>query len=628
MKKCSRFGVSAATLTVFFVTFLWAWPAVAQPESGNWARVETAHFTILSQSGGEVGRQVGADLERLHHALQVLAPSSHRESPLPSYFYVFSDEASLAPFRQPGSGYGSLNDPSMEVLGGAPSNAGYLVPHEHGNYAVVVGGEDFVPTRYVYKQYIHHRLHEEHPYLPHWFRQGVAEFYSAFKTEGDYALLGLPSEEHLQWIRYRNQPLVPAVQLMTVDEQSFDQIPQMVRQTYFRQSWGLFHFLHNRSLENGSPSKRQQIPQFVAKVAAGMPTTHSFEEAFGLKLDTLNAQLEEYFGRGELTYLKIPVEQLDLLILKSVELKPHEVLYHLGDLSARAVQGGESQAAKFFERSLEMEPSYGPALAGLGVLAESAGNDQAAREHYHKAMAQGSGDFLTSYLYGKSLLRTLEGKRPADEAQEQALEQAIASLRKSVEQSDAFAEAWAELGYAYGLQTEPSDAGVEALQRALGFFPERADLGLNLLLTHARRGERTEADTVFESLKTAGVDAGTLGRAQEILLQMDYREAAQRVRKGRADDAIALFARIQSTTQDPGLKEKAEEQLDKLSMVGDYRGFIDLYNRAAAAVNSGDSAKARELVDRLSEKAVQPWQLGQVKKLRRALAEADKGSEG
>ena len=623
MKETRHLRVCAATLVVFFVAFLPAWPAVGQPESGDWTRVETAHFTILSQSGGEVGRQVGADLERLHHALEVLAPSALRESPLPSYFYVFSDEESLAPFRQPGSGYGSLNDPSMELIGGAPPNAGYLVPHEHGNYAVVVGGEDFVPTRYVYKQYIHHRLHEEHPYLPHWFRQGVAEFYSAFKTEGDYALLGLPSDEHLQWIRYRNQPLVPAAQLMTVDEQSFNQIPQMVRQTYFRQSWGLFHFLHNRSLEGGQ-SKREQIPLFVAKVAAGMPSTHSFEEAFGLKLDTLNPQLEEYFGRGELTYLKIPVKKLDLLIIKSVALKPHEVLYHLGDLSARAVKGGESQAAKLFQRSLEAESGFGPALAGQGYLAETAGDHRAARELYGKAVAAGSDDFLTSYLYGKNLLRTLEGKRPADEAQEQVLAQAIELLRGSVGQSDSFAEAWAELGYAYGLQTQPSDAGVEALQRALEFYPERADLGLNLLLSHARRGERTEADAVFEGLKTNGTDAGTLGRAQEILLQMDYREAAQLVRKGKADDAIALFAHIQTTTQDPGLKQKAEEQLEKLSMVGDYRGFIDLYNQAAEAVNTGDSAKAQELVNQLSAKAEQPWQQGQVKKLRRALADSER----
>ncbi len=102
---------------------------------------------------------------------------------------------------------------------------------------------------------------------------------------------------------------------------------------------------------------------------------------------------------------------------------------------------------------------------------------------------------------------------------------------------------------------------------------------------------------------------------------MDYREAAQKVRKGQADEAIALFLRIQTETRDPGLKQKAGQQLEKLSIVGDFRSFIELYNQAAQAINAGETAQAHELVNKLSEQAEQPWQLGQVKKLRRTLSE-------
>lgn len=602
-------------LAIFgLVGFFGSPPATAATETSDWTRIETNHFTIFSQAGHDVGRQVGGDLERLHHFLEVLTGGPGAESPLPTYFYIFRDEASMAPFRQAVSYVRPGPQFMSDVSGGAP-NAGYLVPHEHGSYAVVAGGEGFVPTRYIFKQYIHHRLHQEIPYLPDWFKHGVAEYYSAFETDGDVALLGLPSEEHLYWIRHRSGGLLPARELMQMGEADLAAGSDRQR-TFFRQSWALFHYLLNREGAN-----RQQPARFIAELAAGAASIPAFERAYGVNLETLTQELEAYLGRGSLTYLKIPVKKLDLLILKFTDLESYEAEYHLGDLLARAVEDGAYQAERHFLAALSANPRFAPAWAGLGYLAESAGDLETASRHYEKAASGDPDDFLTAYLYGKSLLRSLDGRRPADAEQEQVLERAIDALGRSVELRDRFGEAWAELGYAHGLQAEASDAGVEALRRALDFFPDRADLALNLLLAHARRGERAPADAVFSDLVETGADAGTLGRAREILLQMDYRDAARMVSRGQAEEAIALFARIQAETKNEALRETIEQQLEKLSIVGDYRDFFELYNQAAEAINSGQKERAQELVDRLAQGALEPWQLGQVKRLKRGLAQ-------
>ncbi|MEM9556730.1 MAG: hypothetical protein AAGC60_20895 [Acidobacteriota bacterium] len=618
-----RLSLPAILLLVGILGVVPASATAGDSGASSWSRTETPRFTILSQPGGEVGRRLGADLERLHHAIVALTGNTSLASPLPTYFYIFSDEELLAPYRQPGSAERDAaadSTTAMKVIGGTP-NAGYLVPHEHGNYAVVVGNDDFVPTRYVYKQYVHHLLHEDYRDIPHWLLQGVAEYFSAFKTEGDFALLGLPSEDHLRWIQDRSAVLMPMAELVGLDQRQITQKPMAIQRSYFKQSWALFHYLLYRQ-----PESREQVSRFIQRLSAGVSSAEAFEEVYGLDLTAVGSELEAYLNKGTLTYLKVPVKELHQVALETVDLEPHEIEYHLGDLAAHAVEEGASRAGDHFRRALELKPDFGPARAGLGYLASMADEHEAALQHYEKAAGLAPNDFLSVFLYGKSLLRSLEGRRPSNDSERELLDNAILALSRSVELNDGAGQAWVAMSYAYGLHAEVPDAGVEALQRALGFYPEQSDLALNLLLAHARRGERAEADAVMKRLESSATDSMVLGRAAEILLQMDYGEAVRKARNGQTNEAITLFARIQSETHDPALKETVEQQLEKLSNVKGLRDFFDLYDQAAAAINTGKLSKAQELVGRLSERARQPWQRKQVDKLRHILELAGEGA--
>ncbi|MEM1178821.1 MAG: tetratricopeptide repeat protein [Acidobacteriota bacterium] len=602
------------------------WSTAAEAQSGEgWSRIDTNHFTIFSQVSDDVGRQVGADLERLHQTLDVMTGAPRVELPVPTYFYIFRSEEELAPYRQsppppptPRSVDIDLDlEHGMKIIGQKSSNAGYLVPHAYGTYAVVVGASDFVPTRYVYKQYLHQRLHESFPGLPYWFRQGVAEYFSSFTTEGDVAKIGRPSEEHKYWIRTRHtRPLIPAADFMAMGDADVSRGTDLEQGTYFRQAWATLHYLINRDGANAA-----ELAAFVAATADGVPPVQAFQETYGLDLSALNAQVDAYLRQGRFRVLSMPIKKLSLLSLKFRSLPAPEAIYHLGDLLARAVPNRGIQAAAHFERALALDPNHGPAWAGLGELAENAGDVETAGRHYAKAVGLAPDHFVIQYLHGRRLLEALGGQRPADDAGEATLVRAIEALTRSVERRDEFGEAWAELAYAHGLAKEATDAGVVAIRRAMDFFPNRSDLALNLLLAHARRGERDEADALVERMRGGRFELAALNRASEVLLQMDYREAVGLVRRGDTDKAIELFGQVQARSQNPGLRATVAEQLKKLSIAGDYEAFFTLYNEAAAAINSGDTALATSLIDRIDSRYDQAWQKSQVERLRGYLAQ-------
>lgn len=186
---------------------------------------------------------------------------------------------------------------------------------------------------------------------------------------------------------------------------------------------------------------------------------------------------------------------------------------------------------------------------------------------------------------------------------EERLDRALAALERATELQADFAPSWAELGYACNLQPEASQKAVEVLEKAADLLPARSDVAFNLLLAYARAGDRQGAAGTVDKLRGLGVEEATLGRAAEMLLQMDYREAAQRVRDKKLDDAIAVFARIQAETNDPALRQQVAEQLEKLEPKMQRDRFWELYNETVQLLHADRVEEAVAVVGRLLEVA-------------------------
>lgn len=558
--------------------------AAAEAASDHpWVRATTPHFTFYGHADPAQVAAVAADLERLRAVLVEIAPSGRFVSAVPVRLYLFDRESDLAPFRPAGPA-GPAAAPLRGLNPGGP--VGFLAPHEHGVYgAALIADPTLRSSRYVYKQYLHWVLTANLPELPLWFRQGLAELYSTFEVAGAEAHIGRPVEEHVRWLRGagRGEGLAG---IKTADGRSLFLQPEEA--AFFPVSWATVHYL-----AVGSDEDRARLPGYVRSVVAGAEPEAAFAQAFGRTRAEVEAALVEYCGRDRFRYVRVPLSSLPEPRVELTAMSPAEVEYRLGDLLAHAVPERRDQAATRFRAALALEPGHGLAHAGLGWLAEQAGDLDGARAAYREAVARAPDDFLVQLLYGDRLLATLGRRRPASEEELATLRRAQAALRRATELAPRHPEAWARLGFALNLEPEGSPAAVAALERAVALLPARMDVALNLLLAHARAGDAAAADGLIAAMAARGADAETVARAREIRLQLAFAEVNALTRAERLDDAVDLLAWIEASTRDPGTAERAAAQFDVVAKAAQHNRFIALYVRLRDEIAAGDAAAAR-----------------------------------
>lgn len=552
--------------------------AGAQPLPGElepWGRLDTPHFIFISQLDETSTLEMASDLERLHTVLAGLSPSGKLSSPNLTYIYLFRNYDAYAPFflRQ----------------GGQPvEGVSYFIPHLYANYSALNADPAINPTRLLYSQYLHQLMAEQWPQIPLWFRQGVAEYYSTFEADAQEARIGLPPLQHVRTLigqsisggatptdeaqrlfdLHRPTPVQPVDNALR--ERTFE------RQDFLARSWGAVHYLLN------TPERRKQSVSFVGRILLGEDEDPAFSAAFDFSMEELQPRVDAYMKKGELPYLRvgIPTDPLQGALFRP--LPPHEALFYLGDLILHSQPDRHADARAYFERTLAMTRSigleHGPSHAALGEVAELAGDMAAASRSYAAAVEHAGGDSRVQFLYGQSLLATLDKQRPTDDDGRERLGRAITALRESVDANPDFAQAWASLGFAHGLEDEASGDAIGALGKALELLPGRTDIALNLLLAQAKEGKRAEAKATVEALERMGANEYELTQARELLLQMDYRQATRLVRqKKQLDDAVALFARVEARTTNPGLKTMAAEGLEKFATYSEHKRFVALY---------------------------------------------------
>jgi tetratricopeptide (TPR) repeat protein len=573
-------------------------PPALPPEGEPWIRVETAHFTLLSNAPEATVRAAGSHLERLRDVLTQLAPGADFDSHLPTFVYVFKDEASYRPYRP-------------HVRGRPAPFVGYLVRHDFGTYAAAIGDPEGDPTRYLYKQYIHFLLRQHLPALPLWFRQGVAEFYGSFEADEREARIGLPVRDHIGWLREPFATLIPLPELFALTEEpGTGDVHQAM---FFTQSWALVHYLLV-----GEPERRAQTVELARRLIRGEPAAEAIRLTLDMDLPTLEQALAAYVKRDSFHYLRMSVAVQTDLSTRASPLPRPEALVALADLLLFAHPGRAAEAEAHFRAALALAPEVGPAWRGLGYLAEQAGRHPEAVAAYEKAAAAGPGDFVVQYLYGTSLLRSLPGRAQSPE-EVARLATAKAALRRSVELNAEFLEAWAQLGLAYSLDLTPSPEGVGVLETAAAKLPQRTDVALNLLLAYARTGDRPAAQALFKRLQASEADAAAVARARELMLQMDFRQAAGLMSEQKVAEAQAILARIQAQTTDPTMRQRAGEEIARLSEATQKRRFAELYNEAVRLWNVGRRDAAIAKVGELAALAEPGQQTEVVAALRRKL---------
>src|SRR5436853_5306544 len=194
-------------------------PAAAKD---SWVRVRTANFTLYGSGGESKAKEIGQDLENLRAVLVSVRKSAVANSPVPTSVFVFPSDAALEPYK-----------PRFQ---GKPRNlSAFFRGTSDGNYIALSARWNSDPRRIVYHEYIHYFLRSNFPPQPAWYEEGLAEFYSTFRIEGDEVQVGLPVEAHIRTLR--ESPPIPLERLLAIGRNSPEYNEWQRQGIFYAESW-------------------------------------------------------------------------------------------------------------------------------------------------------------------------------------------------------------------------------------------------------------------------------------------------------------------------------------------------------------------------------------------------------
>jgi tetratricopeptide (TPR) repeat protein len=576
------------SLTLLAVA-LWAVaaPARALPSpKESWIEVHTASFTLFSAAGERETREIGEDLERLRDALSQLSPGLTLSSPSPTCIYVFRNAASFQPYQR--------------LYNGKPLDAGgYFLGRELANYVAIDGDQHGDERPIIYHEYLHYLLHNNYAALPIWLHEGLAEYYSTFKVSRGEALIGLPIPEHVYWLRQHT--FLPFSTLFAVTEKSPEYNESDRRGGFYAESWALVHYLIS-----GNPERRRQAAEYLRLAQAGAPPDQVFAKAFGADPATLEHELRVYIQKRLFEYNRVPVRPEAKLAADVRPMSQTDVLYRLGDLLANLSDDRAADAAEHFRAVLALQPDHGPALAGLGFLAQRAGRTAEALSWLEKAAKLAPDDVPTQYLYAEALL--------ADPGPD-SLRLARAALRRAVAKRPDFGEAWARLGYTYQAEENLPPEGVEALETAHRLLPARMDVAHNLALAYARAGQTARAQELIDRVLVPQGTPEQVESAREGLLDEERRRAEELIDAQKLAEALPVLEAVKAKTSRPQRRTEIEQRIEEVRRVLSFNTFVERYNQAVELANRGKVPEAVAILEPLVQTTQDPTQVERARTL-------------
>jgi len=567
-------------------------PIPLPPKSDRWNAVRTAHFQLFGNATPAKTREVGWELERLRAVLLALQRTLSANSPVPTFIYVFKTHEAMQPY--------------LPLADGKPANAGaYFQQSQAGNFIALSAAWNVDPREVVYHEYIHYFMRANFPPLPVWYEEGLADYYSTFRSDSGEARTGMIREDHLALLR--DTGLMPLDRLFAVDRDSPEYNESLRQGIFYAQSWALVHYL-----TRGAPERAPQLGRFLQLLKQDRPRDAAFREAFGTDMVTLLGELVAYIRNKRFFYNRVKLSELEIPTDVTTTPMPYEdMLYRLGDLLAHGDADRLSDAERFLEAVPPTAPAFPGALAALGFvrLRQDKWDDAAAL--FRRAINAGSDDFRVFFYDGRlrweELARETRATRTLGPKEQELLASARASFRRAAELNPDFPEALAALGRTYLLEPDgaPVDGGIAALEAARARLPTREDVAADLAELYDRKGQKEKGDAVLRGLsgpEAAQARADRQGRS-ELERRIDAVNA--RLQEGKLDEALVLLDGIIAESGDE-VRIEMEAQRDQLRKAAARNRAIAQYNDAIALYNARDLVAARRAFEKLAAESADP----------------------
>jgi len=568
----------------------------------KWITLRADEFEIISNTSAAATTDIAEDLLRMRAAIGKVTRLNVR-SPLPTKVFIFANERSFAPYR--------------EVVFGrdAENISGIFLGGENGNFMLLQGGSPTGIDRIVFHELTHYFVKNTVAGLPLWVNEGIAEYYSTFRTYGDEAHIGRPVEEHVLWLR--GKALIPLRELISVDRESETYNERSRQGVFYAESWALLHYLMI-----GSEERRGQLTRYLSLIAAHKPADEAFASAFGVNYAQMEVELRAYVRRNAFQYTKFSLRDLAVSDIPKPEPMTYAaVLFQMGHLLANSSASNAGVAEQFLAEALKANPANAAAHADVGRLHDLAGRAGEAEESYHRAVQLGSTDPEIYLLYGASLIKRLGD---AEEIPTADVLKARGLFARSAELDPNSARAWAGIGATYAVSTEEPADGIAALEKSLALAPGNLEAAFYLVQLYARLGRRADALRLIDNIITPTGDREMIARAHESLLMADLLDVQTLANAGKLTEAAALAKTILARTTTPAVAERVRKMASMLEAWDAADHAVASLNDAVTKANEGRYAEALAIVDNAMPAITDPEMLEKARQLRNEVAERAK----
>jgi tetratricopeptide (TPR) repeat protein len=454
-----------------------------------WVEVRTPNFMILSCRKPGDAVELARRLEIFRSVAEFTIGRKLPTSAVPTTVYAFDTPITYRPFAE-------------------RYVAGYFRPTMRGN-TIVIGGPKSTgvdPLIVIQHEYVHYLLSSDGGFLyPIWYHEGFAEFLGNTHIAEDRVMIGDFPDVHTIGLR---GPRMRIEKLLSVSAGSRIRV-----EVFYARSWALVHYLNFG--RDGSQNTTAQLTRYFRDLGRGATQAQAVQHAFGISIDQLGDELDDYISDNEFKSVVVGVDSFDPGAEPTLRIPSQaEVATHLGGLLLAREKF--DAAASYFDAALELEPGSARALSGIAEARAAQGREDEAEVAFAAALAEAPDDALTHLAYANFLRQRAEAATDDGERATLARE-ARRHYLKSWKLDDSIPETYAMYGSTYLLDGQEATLGEETLEHAHELLPSSPEIKIRLARLKLETGHPKDARRLALATAAGNHDEAVKEEIEEIL---------------------------------------------------------------------------------------------------------------
>jgi len=462
-------------------------------EERKWLQVRTENFQIYSQLSKRETLELIRHLEIFRQVAAIFTGVGLADSPVPTAIYAV---------------------PSGKVsreLSIDSSYAGYFRTGLRRNLIVVrdVPHTDEVAT--IMHEYVHFLVGSFGKFnYPMWFNEGFAEYLSSMRVRSDEIIIGgVPPERvysfrNYRWISMRE----------IISRRGSDDWPAQRNWMFYSEAWALVHFLMNRT--EVESRFNDQLEEYIGKLDAGGDSIASFEAAFGVSVEKLDRDVQNYLFGRRVPGLMLSADSIVPDFEPEVTRMSREAIsLALGQFALRT-RDYES-AERWYQIAAEDPALEAHAHAGLGDTMKFRDRFDEALPHFDRALKLAPEDPLCHLDMAEYWhYRAANTEEPAQRSEN--VDRARTHYVKAWQLNPRLPEVYAMYGRTFLLKADDYDKAVTMLEEAQRMLRANIRVKLSLAEAYLGVGRKEEAAVAAQSvLSWTHGDSQGATRARKIL---------------------------------------------------------------------------------------------------------------